>query len=267
MSASEKHLTSLELDELALGGDPIASRRSAAEAHLRACSDCRARQEEAQMLGQRFVHAIFPRTVESVSERALQRRRVSVVATAVVFAVAAACLVFFVRRAADPARENAGAPRGTKVDTAEDIATFEFAMKGDAALRIVAKTKTGLVEVRDGTVLAPGDAIRFIVEPAGLPYVLVVSIDGEGKATVYVPYDGAESMRVEGRTELPGSIVLGEARGVERVFAFFSRQPIRAHVVLTQLRAIGSQGRIAATTTLAVPADFQRSIAFDKGPP
>ena len=35
-----------------------------------------------------------------------------------------------------------------------------------------------------------GDALRFVLEPVGQPYLLIASLDGQGKASIYHPFGG-----------------------------------------------------------------------------
>jgi hypothetical protein len=124
--------------------------------------------------------------------------------------------------------------------------------------------------VHDGTTLAAGDRIRFVVAPDGARYLLVASVDGAGTASIYYPYGGTQSGPTEGeRSELPGSIVLDAARGPERLYAIFSDEPIAADLVTERLRVIGAAGidAIRRTRSLDVPARAQASLVFEKATP
>jgi hypothetical protein len=56
--------------------------------------------------------------------------------------------------------------------------------------------------------------------------------------SVYFPPEGGQSAPVgAGRSELPGSIELDDAPGPERLFAYFSEQPLPAAEVARALAA------------------------------
>jgi hypothetical protein len=161
--------------------------------------------------------------------------------------------------------------RGTEPEKAPDTAP-ELAIKGGPSLQVYALRDRRVFRISDGDVLAAGDEIRFAVNPAGAGYVLIASVDGRGHATIYVPYDGKSSVAVDprGRTELPGSIVLDDATGPERVFAVFSTSPISAADVWPSLHRLAAAGPEALNRSprldLRVPAT-QASLVFEKAAP
>ena len=144
-------------------------------------------------------------------------------------------------------------------------------IKGGAAFQIYARHGDRVFPVRDGAVLAPKDQLRFVAEPAGLAYLLVAYVDGAGAANLYVPFGGDQSVHLDpgARIELPGSIVLDSALGPERVFALFSREPLRADDVRRALTtiAVGGASSIRTSATLAVAAESQQSVLFEKTMP
>ena len=229
------HLSSLVLDQLALGA---LSPEAAAEAgaHLAACERCRADQELAAAAHERFSRDILPRTLPAIRDRAgaTPRRRLW---WALAPALAAACALVFVLRPRPP----------DEPDLLE---------KGAPSLSMFAKRGGQVQPVDDGAQLAPGDAVRFVLHPSGLPYVLVASVDGSGGATIYHPFGGDRSAEVprSGRVELPGSVVLDQSPGPERVFALFSRAPLGAAEITTALRRWAR-----ADPTRSAPSDGWRS--------
>lgn len=246
-----QHLSSFDLDAAALGVLPSDRR-----AHLDACATCRARADEGEALRAQLPPELMPGTLARVR----RHRRVAVVSSTVVLvAVAAAVLIAFVGW------------RGGEPDRPADVVP-ELAVKGGPALQIYAMRDHRVFRVTDGDVLAAGDEIRFAVTSAGAGYVLIASVDGRGQATIYVPYDGERSVAVDprGRTELPGSIVLDDATGPERVFAVFSPSPIRAADVWPALHRLAAAGpaalRGSARLDLRVPAT-QASLVFEKAAP
>jgi hypothetical protein len=125
--------------------------------------------------------------------------------------------------------------------------------------------------VKGGERLAPGDEIRFVAVPAEKKHLLVASIDGRGKVSVYFPFGGSQSGKLDqgGRMELPGSVVLDDAPGPERIFAVFSDEPVAAAEVATKLQALGSKGpdAIRKQGSLAISGSAQVSVAFEKTTP
>jgi hypothetical protein len=125
-------------------------------------------------------------------------------------------------------------------------------------------------QVRDRSMLAANDRLRFVITPDRAPYLLIASIDGAGAVSIYFPYGGTRSERVEGtRIELPDSIVLDDAPGPERLFAIFSDEPIDARTIEPRLRELAARGpdAIRSTSRLAVAARAQLSLVFEKQAP
>jgi hypothetical protein len=112
--------------------------------------------------------------------------------------------------------------------------------------------------------LLPGDALRFVVQPGGLPYLLIVSRDGAGHLTVYYPFGGSRSaeLKSEGRNELPGSVELDATPGEERLFALFSRRPLEAARVTSRLADSTTEPSAAE-----LGADALLRLKFVKGTP
>ena len=246
-----QHLTSPTVDafvsEKLAGAD-----RSRAEAHLTDCARCRDDVARSRAAQADFCEIVLPRTLARVRSRlsspahAWHRRFRSPWTWLAGVATAAAALLLFVRT---PARD--------------DILT-----KGGASLRVVARRDGKLFPVADGTRLRAGDELRFVVS-AGARWLLVASIDGDGQASVYYPFDGVSSASIDAagkRLELPGSIVLDQARGPERIFALFSDTPLPSARVKAELVRLGAGGADAIRNTRALPdeAAEQLSIVVEK---
>jgi hypothetical protein len=242
---STAHVSELQLDALALGAlDGPAETR--VQAHLAVCVSCRGAHARAAALRERFTAHVLPRGLRA---RPRPRWRWHWLA---IPALAAALLVVVWRRPLG------SAPGG------------DLAVKGAPSWQVFAHRDGQTFAVHDGAALAAGDRIRFVMLSGGAHYLLIASIDGSGAATIYYPYDGAESAAITGdRVEPAGSIVLDDAPGPERVFAILSDQPITADVVKAQLRsiALGGPAAIRATRALALPARVQVSLVFEKGVP
>jgi hypothetical protein len=148
---------------------------------------------------------------------------------------------------------------------------LEIRAKGDFDLLVYVRRgqHVSLLD-RFNRVVHPGEEIRFVL--TGVPeehsYVLVASVDGAGVATVYFPYGGtgAAPLPGPGRWEVPGSIVLDETLGPERVFAVFSKRPLTAADVEPALTRLGRAGKnaIRDAQKLDVPGTTQRSFLMFK---
>jgi hypothetical protein len=146
-------------------------------------------------------------------------------------------------------------------------------VKGDFDLLVFAR-KAGRIEMLDrfNRGVRPGDDVRFVLTgtPEGQAYVLVASVDADGKPNVYFPYDGEKSASLPGpgRWEVPGSIELDETLGPERVFVFFSPRPLVARRVREALANLGRRGpnAIRDAQTVDVESTTQRSFLMMKEP-
>ena len=245
------HLSSLAIDALA-GGHFAGEERATAQAHIDGCARCSADLELARAACATFTREVLPRTVAKLARPAPWWRRLGP-ALLVPMLAAAALAVWFVRR---PDAVVAPEP--------------DIQVKGAVTFQVFARRGEQVIAVHDGTRLAAGDQIRFVVGARGLGFLLIASVDGAGSTTVYYPYGGARSGPVAPTpTELPGSVVLDAAPGPERVFALFSAEPLEAAQVTRLLRSVGARGgsAIRETKTLAIPAQGQATLVFEKGTP
>ncbi len=250
MSDRPDHLSTFALDAFSLGAlSPEESER--VRAHLAACPRCSADFEQASAARDHFVRVVLPRTEQRFRVRRFSWRLLPLV---LVPSLAAAAVAFFVLLPAI-----VGAPDS------------DLGIKGGPVVQAVARRGERTFQVAEKAILAPGDELRFVVQPVGFEYLLIASVDGDGNATVYFPPAGAQSARLElkGQGELPGSFRLDASRGPERVFALFSHRPLVAAPVLAELRALGARGpeAIRAQRKLGVSADAQTSMLFEKASP
>jgi len=253
-----RHLSSFDLDLLEMGAldEP---KKKMAEDHLAVCATCRREHETLRKLRADFTSNVLPRTLARVRER----RGPSTVAQPrfwVPLLASAAALALW----------TAGKLPSHAGSTSNDDAVQA---KGRATLQLVARHEGHVVPVDDKAAhLLPGDEIRFVVHAAGpdASYLLIASVDGGGRANVYHPYGGATSAKVDhlGRWEVPGSIVLDESPGPERVFAFFSKEPLQAAMVTQALSALGQRGweAIRHTDRVDVAGTEQSSSVIEKPP-
>jgi hypothetical protein len=277
---TDRHLTTLDLDRLGLRDlppDDLQRLRQRIDAHAGRCARCTTRRAEHQAALAQFHAVVLPRTlpVLEARQRPLHARLWGV---AIALPALAAALLVLAHRfdgrragfqpAGKEARTQAGTQAGAQAGT--------IAVKGDDLMQVFALHHSeaagggapGVVRVGNGQRLAPGDALRFVLYPSGLPYALIASVDGAGQVSVYFPFHGEESAAVDGAVAVPiaGSIVLDRAPGPERLFAIFSERPIAARLVRQLLAgtAAGGAGAIRAARQLALPGTRQASLLFEK---
>jgi hypothetical protein len=262
------HPTAMELDRAELGQLPEARRQQLA-AHVLHCARCAETQQTLQRAAAHFRAEVFARSLPrmlaaSGGPVAGWRRWWQTIGArarwAVLAAPVAAGLVLAVGVFGQQGQRSAALGEEPAVS-----------MKGRPTLHVFARRGDRVFAVQSGETLAPGDAVRLVVEPGGHRYLLIVSIDGTGKVSVYHPFDGAVSASLgpEPRVELPGSIVLDRAPGPERVFALFSDGPLSAAAVRASLQRMSAAGGagIRGAVELALPGTEQASFVFEKAQP
>jgi hypothetical protein len=249
---SSPHISSLTLDAFAL--EALGPEEDAAvRRHLARCARCDDDLGRLRAAHRTFQGEVLPRTLPALRARAhrsSQRRALAAWLMVPSLAAAVAVVVLIGLRATPtPSETYVGA-------------------KGTAILQIFASRDGSVFPVHDGSELAPGDRLRFVVWPAGLSYLLIASVDGTATPTIYFPYGGKQSGALEPgqRLELPGSIVLDAAPGPERLYAIFSRAPISADEVKELLVRVGARGSdaIRGERTLKIRAEDQVSVGIEK---
>jgi hypothetical protein len=258
---ADRHLTVLDLDELEL--EPGAPEpRARIEAHARRCIACAERRAAHATLVAQFRASVLHRTVDKVTARRPGRwRRGWWAWLAVPVAAAVLLLVVGRHRAGVRVGGEAGSQLGVKGGALFEV----FARRPGAGLDVDGRT---VVRVRDGMRLAPGDALRFVLFPSGLPYVLIASVDGAGQVSIYYPFHGDESALVSGAGAIavPGSIVLDAAPGPERLFVLYSARALQASAVRAALAPAAAAGAAAIRGTKEAPLEgtVQSSLLFEK---
>lgn len=220
------HLAAETLDLLLLASLP-ADEAASARAHLASCAECRSAWESLEATRAHFEHDVLPRTIGAVRERAARgasrpvwsvRWRIALPAAGAT-ALAAAAVIVAMRA---PPDGDAGA----------------LGVKGGPVLTVVALRGDAVFALRPGDRVAPGDRLRFEVDPAGSRFLLIVGVDGAGRTAAYFPAIGDQSAAVgPGRTDLAGSIEIDAAPGPERLYAYFTRDPLPARDILRALAA------------------------------
>lgn len=107
-------------------------------------------------------------------------------------------------------------------------ATDEIRFKGTLSLQVVAKRADRQFTVKEGSTLLEDDALRFVVT-TGMPgYLQVFSVDAKGGVSPFYPESDPMAdpepltLSSAGRHELPGSVILDDSVGRERIVVVFS---------------------------------------------
>jgi hypothetical protein len=253
MTDAQEHLSALVLDRRALG-DLSEGETRAMDIHLEGCGLCRGRLAAQQESFQKFEQYVLPAVLPAIRIRSQgwwQRLPAWRLAWAVP-AVAAVALAVVVL------------PHGLQREEAGNQPRDVIAVKGGPNLQTFVKRGTQVFAAADGVLLMPGDALRFVVQSGGLPYLLIVSRDGAGQLTVYYPFGGTQSaeLKSEGRNQLPGSVVLDATPGEERVIALFSRHPLEVAAVISRIASAAIE-----PTAADLGADALLRLRFVKGTP
>ena len=134
-------------------------------------------------------------------------------------------------------------------------------------LEMFIKDEDGIRPGRDGVVLHAGDWVQFRYRAAGHRYVFVVSVDGERVLSPLYPDYPGQSVAIEqhGRHVLDGSVILDDALGPERIYAFFSDQPLRYERVARALVGVVDPAQAAKVPIIGAGV-AQVSILIRKVP-
>ena len=251
----KSHLTSLDFHKLRL--DALSRDEAAAlRVHLNSCATC-SQQEQVQLaLAERFLHDVLPTTLPVIRDRLEPPSRGRIRLWVYALAPLACGLVLL-------AYWGRGTSQIAAVEPADDIA-----VKGSGGLLGYVRQGTSIRRLEKGAVLAPGDALRFAIDAGANNHILIAGVDGSGKANAYFPYGQwqGSAFDAHGRFELPGSIVLDDSPGPERVFAFLSRQPLDGAAIRTRLESLARLGpqAIRAAFDVDVPGTERSSVIFEK---
>jgi hypothetical protein len=192
----ERCLSDLELDRLLLGELAGTPEEARARGHLAECSPCADRFQALELARQSFRSPLPPRL--STQRRSPPRRLAWAVASAAL--AVAAGFVLVTTSSLDGSR-----------------------LKGGNALALVVRHPDGHVErVLPGADLHPGDGLRFEVSTQQRSYVLIIGLDASGQVTLYFPSSGPPTPLAPASHQLlPGSVLLDETLGPERIFALY----------------------------------------------
>ena len=254
------HVSSFDSDLLELGALD-AAKAAATNEHLERCAPCRDEHEKLRRARAEFTANVLlnsgPRLLAEVRHRNV--RRISPPSMVAAGLLASAAVLALVLR-----------PRAAPTEVVSPPAGDHLTAKGGSELSLVARQDGSVFNVDCPPALRAGAEVRLVLsqdDPA-CPFILIASVDGRGHPSVYYPPQGEASARIErpGKWELPGSIVLDDAPGPERIFAFFSATPIDSAVPTQALRRLGEQGWEAMRATSKVDLDDvrQSSVLIEK---
>ena len=237
-------LSDLRLDHL-VAEELGASERRATAGHLDGCQRCRARFKLLSAQNLEFSRLALPLLGHGASVPAqpagrLRPRRWRVAGALAAVAAGALGIVLIQFGARDGANE------------------VGLRSKGEAGF--------GYFVLRQGVVLAgqadqplfPGDAVQFVHTAPQAGFLAILSVDGQGKASVYYPNGPAAApVEVGQRRPVPQSTILDASLGRETIYAFYCRSP----VLIEPLRlALASKQR-----DLHLPKDcVVETVAYDK---
>lgn len=261
MNPSSPHLSSLDFDSLGTGA--LAREQSTTLlAHLEACPACQRQREHRRSLAEQFASEVLPRSLpvirERLSSRPRHRRRIVGWWLALAAAPCGLVLVLALVRGHHLSTSvgQGGADRG------------DLAVKGDGGLVAYVRHGSKVTRLVPGSVLQAGDAVRFALEVRGNAYLLIAGVDGAGGTSAYYPFGRWQSVPVtdRGRFEVPGSVVLDDSAGPERIFAFLSPEPLDGNLVRTTLEDLARRGpqAIRASHDLRLAGADTSSVMFEK---
>jgi hypothetical protein len=252
------HLTALDFDKLRL--DALSADQTVAlRRHLDSCAACRQQAQAQGALVDHFLQAVLPQTLPAIRERLAPSSGGRGRRWLFVLAPLACGLVLLVVWGRGPSPMSALAPRNPPGD--------DLAIKGGGLLGYV-RQGTSVRRLQDGAVLEQGDALRFAIDVGANKHMLIAGVDGGGKASAYYPYGRWEGAPLDGRGrfEVPGSIVLDDSPGPERIFAFLSHAPLDGAAIRSRLESLARLGpqAIRATLDVDVVGSERSSLIFEK---
>lgn len=222
----------LALDR-AHAGEADEPERARVQGHVAGCPRCTARwqatEEAARALPSRRTGRESPGVWRSTTAR--RRRpwpwRAPARGAALALAAAAVWLVW------------ARAGKGPSPSREDDLRS-----KGSARLGLFVKSGDRVRRGTDGEVVAPGDTLRFAVTAAADRWVAVLSRDGGGTASLYVPAGGPGTPMIAvtaGRdVPLPEGLELDGVLGREDLVGVFCDRPVPTGDLLRDLKATGA---------------------------
>jgi hypothetical protein len=248
----------LQLDAFWLQGKPS---DHPLRGHLATCLHCQERLSYMARIQEEFRAQVFPATIGQVLAQAPAQRNnmnwffssLSWLSKPARLATASALLLLLVVGAVLWIRSSA--------NREPDY----IGIKGTVGVQVWCRRGQQVFLARDGSVLHPGDALRFVPSVSTPGYLMIVSVDEQGRVSRYDQAPSPRAISVDkGERALDGSVVLDDTLGVERIFVLFSNQAFDFDSVKHAI-GIGAQGPgwVRDTIKLALPMD-QTSMWFLK---
>jgi hypothetical protein len=225
-----------------LAGDCDEETRKRVADHLHSCLVCNRKLEEAKREREAFLEA---HPFESLTQRAQTRRRSSALPFGPVYALAAT-LVLLV-----------GA--GLVVRLRERPSRFRI--KGAADIAMFVKVGEQTIEKRLNHVYHPGEYVQITYSCAEADRLALLSIDEQGKVSIYYPSDGDSSVALQkgSNVPLPNSILLDDYIGKELFVAVFSKRPLYVPDVVERVRSRFRNRPDLEKLSIAAPEDGEVS--------
>ena len=203
-------LSDLAIERLLVGELTAPAERAAIDEHLASCARCRARRDELRAAP---VQVPDPAFWQQAPARPVARGRARRLTGALVTAAALAAALIVALRPRDGGRTGTP-PSGERVK-GNGVALELVARRGDERP----------FPVFDGTVLRPGDAVRFLLTAPFAGEAALVGLDGAGRVSLYAPAPAEASWAVvAGKNTRAGSIVLDDSPGEERFVALLCQK-------------------------------------------
>ena len=230
--------------------------------HVQSCRYCQQTVAEQRQARQIFESEIFPDSVGAVTEQVSNQGRVAAKLASVLqglfarpsLALASAAMLLLaagVWQFIPKERPYIGVKGGADADLAVEV----FCKRGERVFR-----------VSDGDALLPDDMLRFAPTILKKGFLMIVSIEEGGTVNLYYPVGGGKAALIDQSTKtLPGSIVLDESKGAERLFVVFSEKPFNFEIVARAVQE-GLQHASGVEELRRLPLNLQQaSLLFHKG--
>lgn len=202
----------------------LAEGRSTApeDSHLARCETCRGALNSYREIEQEFEREVFPATIEEVLRRAprirdtREKRGQIIRLSTVLVPLAAAAMIAFVVVFQNGSPDNAR-PHDPRAYVGE---------KGGPGFGVYCQRGDKVFQLSEGDTIFENDALRFspLLSDSLKHHAMVVSVNDGGELQAYFPLNGTESLQIEGGRPLPGSVVMDESQGEERLFFLVSAE-------------------------------------------
>ena len=132
-------------------------------------------------------------------------------------------------------------------------------------LEMFVKDAQGIRAGLDGVTLRAGDWVQFRYRARGHRFLFIISVDDEGVLAPLYPDERSQSVSIQpdGRHVLEGSVILDDAVGPERFYAFFSSEPLAYEALAALLADISDPSSQAQVLGLPSGVD-QVSVLINK---